>query len=89
MKDTILDKASGYLADSAEQASRAAATVSEALDDGTRAARHVVRRGRDAATDALQDAARQIRRKPIATAVGVFAAGVTVGLIVGWIARKT
>jgi ElaB/YqjD/DUF883 family membrane-anchored ribosome-binding protein len=61
------------------------AAVSEALDEGRISAERLLRRGRDAANDCLEDATDQVMQKPgtavaLAFGVGVLA-GVTFGLI--------
>jgi ElaB/YqjD/DUF883 family membrane-anchored ribosome-binding protein len=88
MKTAILEKASGYIEDSAERASRAATAVVGAVDDGMGAAKRVARQSRDAAADLLDDTTRQIRRKPLMAVVSAIGAGIVIGFLIGRNGRR-
>jgi ElaB/YqjD/DUF883 family membrane-anchored ribosome-binding protein len=88
MKTAILEKASGYIEDSAEKASRAATAVVGAVDDGMGAAKRVARQGREAAADLLDDTTRRIRRKPVMAVVSAIGAGIVIGFLIGRNGRR-
>jgi ElaB/YqjD/DUF883 family membrane-anchored ribosome-binding protein len=88
MPETLLERASDYIAESAQKASRetcaAANAIEDAIDDGIGAAK----RGRAAAGDFLQDTARQVKQHPTKIVAVTFAAGLSAGILISWIARR-
>lgn len=88
MKAAILEKATEYVTDSAERASRAASEIAGVVDDGMSAAKRAARRSRDVAEDFVDSTARQIRRKPVLAALAALGVGVTVGLLIGRGSRR-
>ncbi len=88
MRPAILEKASECVTDSVDKTSRAASAVAGTLGEGLHAAKRAASQGREAASDLLDDASRQIRRNPIGMAVGAFTVGATIGLLVGLMTRR-
>lgn len=67
MPQSILERASEHIADSAREASRVGAAVADALEDGVGVAERAARQYSDAAKVFVNDSARRIRRTPLAT----------------------
>jgi ElaB/YqjD/DUF883 family membrane-anchored ribosome-binding protein len=92
MPETLLERASDYIAESAQKASRetcaAANAIEDAIDDGIGAAKRVAKRGRAAAGDFLQDTARQVKQHRTKTVAVTFAAGLSAGILISWVARR-
>jgi ElaB/YqjD/DUF883 family membrane-anchored ribosome-binding protein len=65
--------------DLGEKALHAKFTVDHALEEGVRATRHAVRKGRDAAEDMVDQAAVYVRRKPLQSIGSVFVCGALFG----------
>ena len=66
----------------------AKAVVAETLDDGAAAARRLLKRGRYAVEDGLEEAAHAIKQHPFRTLAMGFAAGAVLGLILPRFGRK-
>jgi len=88
MLDSVLDKTSEHLADTAKRASKAAAAMSEAFDDGIGVAKHAVKHSCDAAEEFMEDTQQRIKRHPIESLVAAFAVGTVAGMIVGWMGGR-
>ena len=63
------------------EATRFGGKVTDAVKDGMRVANQQIRRGYDAAEDMLDDAKRTVKRRPIASVLVGFAAGVFFGAL--------
>jgi ElaB/YqjD/DUF883 family membrane-anchored ribosome-binding protein len=66
--------------------SRFKSSITDAVDQGVRAAMHAVKQGRDAADDAIYHSRRAVKQNPLQSMGIIFAAGVTTGAIAGAIA---
>lgn len=86
MNTDFMDKAPSA-ADVMREVSRLKDTITEAVDDGFRAAMKAVDQGRDMAEDAFDDARRVWRRNPQAMGIA-FAAGLIVGGFALWALRR-
>jgi len=83
MRQDILEKTGDYIAQSADKASRGAAVVVDAVESGVEMAKSAARQGRQTAEDALDGAARRIRRHPVQTVVATGAVAFGVGMLIG------
>jgi len=88
MRQDILEKTGDYIAQSADKASRGAAAVVDAVEDGVEMAKSAARQGRQAAEDALDGAARRIRRHPVQTVVATGAVAFGVGMLIGRLLKR-
>ncbi len=88
MRQDILEKTGDYIAQSADKASRGAAAVVDTVEDGIEMAKSAARQGRQAAEDALDGAARRIRRHPVQTVVAIGAVAFGAGLLIGRLLKR-
>lgn len=93
MKADILDKTQEYLGNSAHVAAKAGGVMADgakivggAAVDGAKAVKVAAVRSYDAAGVAVSATGRQIRRKPVVSALIAIGAGFVFGLLIG---RKT
>lgn len=66
----------------------AKAVVSEKLDDGRLAAERLLKRGRYAVEDGIEEAAHNVKRNPFGALAIAFAAGAVVGFLAPRITRR-
>lgn len=64
-------------------------TASETLEDGKVAAERLLKRGRYAVEDGVEEAAHQIKRNPLTALAIAFAAGAALGLLAPRMGRKS
>ncbi len=76
------------LEDAARTVSKIRSIVTEVADDGVRSACEVIKQGRYAAEDAINEAQLTVRRKPFETMGVVFAVGVLAGGVLGWMGSR-
>ncbi|MBZ5503189.1 MAG: hypothetical protein LAN59_13290 [Acidobacteriia bacterium] len=88
MRQDILEKTGDYIAQSADKASRGAAAVVDVVEDGMEMAKSAARQGRQAAEDALDGAARRIRRHPVQTVVAIGAVAFGAGMLIGRLLKR-
>lgn len=88
MLDTVLEKAGDQIAETAHKASRMTTAMTEAFEDGLGMAKRTVKHGYDAAEELMEDTQQRIKRHPVETVVAAFAIGTTLGLMIGWFARR-
>jgi ElaB/YqjD/DUF883 family membrane-anchored ribosome-binding protein len=62
--------------------------VSEAWEDGREAVEHFIDKTRDRADELVHQAARQIKRKPLASLALAFGAGAVLGVVFSGLRRK-
>ena len=87
MADDVLEKAA-TVADSVHGVSKIQSMVTDAVENGVRSTKQVMRHGRDAAEDAVEEVKHTVKQKPF-QAVGIaFAVGVVVGSLFTWIASR-
>ena len=70
-----------------EQVHHAVAAVTEAVDEGIEAAKHIGKRSSDAAEEWMDDTTDRIKRHPAETVVIAFAAGIVLGGFISWCLR--
>jgi ElaB/YqjD/DUF883 family membrane-anchored ribosome-binding protein len=89
MPQTVLDRATEHIAESARQASRATGGVADAIiEDGVGVVRRAAKQGGDAAEEFLNDTSQRIQRHPALTVGLTFAVGFTTGALVGWMIKR-
>lgn len=74
--------------DTTRNASRAAAAVGEALEDGVIAAQRVAKRGACAANELLDDTKKCLQLHPRETAAAIFVTGIAAGAAISWMMRR-
>jgi len=87
MTTGILDKVA-TVEDVRNEVSRIGSIVSEAVDDGVRAALKAIATGREAAGDAICDAKRAAKRNPLQALGIAFAAGAVMAGLMLWITSR-
>jgi ElaB/YqjD/DUF883 family membrane-anchored ribosome-binding protein len=88
MSQTVLEKTAEHIAESAHHASRATSAVADAIEDGVGVIRRAAKQGGDAAEEFLDDTTQRIQRHPMLTVAATFAAGLTLGSIIGWMIKR-
>ena len=88
MAQSVLEQTGEQIAETARKASRAAAAVGDALEDGVGIARRFAKQGGDAAEELLDDTKKRLQRHPIETVVTTLAIGIAVGILIGWVAKR-
>ena len=89
MPQTVLDRATEHIAESARQASRATGGVADAIiEDGVGVVRRAAKQGGDAAEEFLNDTGQRIQRHPALTVAVTVAVGFTAGALVGWMIKR-
>jgi len=66
-----------------DEVSRIKSVANEAVDEGMRSARRAIKRGRNAAGDAMEEVQHTIKQKPLQAVGVVFAVGVLAGILAG------
>ncbi len=72
----------------AKSAGKARAAVSDTIEDGKMAAERLLKRGRYAVEDTVEQCIHDIRRKPLKAVVLAFTSGVVVGLLVSCLRKE-
>ncbi len=88
MPQTVLEQAGEHIAESVRNASSVTSAVADAMEDGVGAARRVVKQGGDAAEEFFDDTTKRVQRHPIETVIMSLAAGMTVGIMIGWMMKR-
>ena len=88
MLDSVLDKTSEHVAETAKRASKAAAAMTEAFEEGIGVAKRAVKHGCDATEEFMEDTQQRIKRHPVESLVAAFAVGMVTGLIIGWVGGR-
>jgi len=72
----------------AKNVDRAKAAVSDTIEDGKMAAERLLKRGRYAVEDSVEERIHQIRRKPLKAVAVAFTSGMVVGFLVSCLRKK-
>lgn len=89
MSQTVLDRATERIAESARQASHATSALADAIiEDGVGVVKRAAKQGGDAAEEFLNDTTQRIQRHPVLTGAATFAVGLTVGALIGWMIKR-
>ena len=62
--------------------------VTDAVEDGVKTAVKAMKQGRDVAGDAIDDAKRKVKQRPLEAVGVVFAAGILTGAFLTWISSR-
>jgi len=84
MSQTVVERATDNVVESAQQASRA----TDVIDNGVGAVRHTVKQGCDVAEEFLDETACRLRRHLALTVVATLATGVVAGALIGRVLRQ-
>jgi ElaB/YqjD/DUF883 family membrane-anchored ribosome-binding protein len=84
----LLEKQAATVEDVLREFSKIKSLVKDAVDDGVQSALRTVKQGRETAEDAIDDAKKAVKRNPLEAVGIVFAAGVLVGCIAGWVGSR-
>jgi ElaB/YqjD/DUF883 family membrane-anchored ribosome-binding protein len=71
--------------DARREVSKVRSIITDAVEDGVRSANRAIRHGRYAAEDAIDQAEHKVKQSPFQAMGLVFAAGMLVGGLLGWI----
>lgn len=88
MTQSVLEKMSEQIDETAHKASRAASAVADAFEDGVTTARRVAKQSGHAVTDAFDDTKRRVRQNPIESVAVTFAAGIATGAAISWMLNR-
>lgn len=88
MSQNVVDRTAEHIAESAHQVSRATSTVANAIGDRVKGVRRAAKQGGDAAEEFLDDTTQRIQRHPVLTVAATFAAGLTAGVLLGWMMKR-
>ena len=89
MAQSVLERTDEQIAETARKASRATSAVADALEDGVGAARRVAKQGGDAAEELVDDTIKRLQRHPVETVTTTLAIGVAIGILIGWMLKRT
>jgi ElaB/YqjD/DUF883 family membrane-anchored ribosome-binding protein len=89
MPQSVLERTGELIAESAGKASRTTSAVADAIEDGIGKAKRAAREGRNAAEELLNDTTQHIKRHPVQAVVATFAVGLSAGILIGWLTRRT
>jgi hypothetical protein len=88
MSQSVLDRTTDQVAESAHSASRATRAVADAIDEGVAVARRAAKQGGDAAEEFLHDTTKRLQRNPALTVAATFVVGLTAGMAIGWMMKR-
>jgi ElaB/YqjD/DUF883 family membrane-anchored ribosome-binding protein len=88
MAEAIMDKVSDQIAQSAQRISRAAEAFADVLDEGIDVTKRAVKHSGDALEELMDDSTQRMKRHPLETMAMTFAAGVGVGVLLGWLMKR-
>jgi hypothetical protein len=87
MSQTVVERTADNIAESARQASGATSAISDAMEDGVGAVRHVANQGCDAGEEFLNETTHRLHRHLALTVATTFAVGAAAGALVGWMMK--
>jgi ElaB/YqjD/DUF883 family membrane-anchored ribosome-binding protein len=87
MPTGLLEKQATF-EDVVREVSKLKSIVTEAVEEGVESAVKAIKRGRHAAEDAIDDAKHAVKQRPLEAVGVVFAAGVLIGAVVGWLSTR-
>lgn len=88
MTQSMWEQTGDQLTDAAHKVTRAAETVTDALEDGVASAKRAAKQSSDAAAELLHDTKKRVRSHPVESVAVTFAAGVAAGAAIGYLMRR-
>ena len=88
MSQTVTERTAEHIDASVRQASCAAATIADAIEDGLGVVKRAVKQSGDAADEFLDDTTQRLQRHLTLTVLTAFTAGVTAGALIGWVMKR-
>ncbi len=88
MSQTVMERTSEQIAETARQASCATAAVGDAFKDGVETVRRAAKHSGDAAEEFLNETSQRLQRHPALTIATTFALGLTAGTLIGWTMKR-
>jgi hypothetical protein len=89
MSQTVVERTAGHIAESARRASCATTAVADAIEDGVGVVKRAAKQGGDAAEELLNETTQRLQRHPALTIATTLAIGVTAGVLIGWMMRRS
>jgi hypothetical protein len=74
--------------ETAQEGSRAASAIENALEDGVTTARRVIKHDGHVITDSLAESRRRLQKNPIESVAATFVAGIATGAAIRWVLRR-
>ena len=62
--------------------------ITDAVEDGLRAARHTIKQGREVAEEAFDQAAHTVKKYPLQTVAVTFGVALATGALLGWLVSR-
>ncbi len=84
MATEMFDDAEKMIDGSIDRLRGATSAMADAMDESVRILRRAVKRSGDVAEELMDDTTDRIKRHPVETITMSFAAGVVVGVMIGW-----
>jgi hypothetical protein len=88
MAQSVMEKMSEQIDETAHKASRAASAVANAFDEGVTTVRRVAKQGGHVVAEVYDDTRRRVQRKPIEAVAATFVAGIATGAAITWVLRR-
>jgi ElaB/YqjD/DUF883 family membrane-anchored ribosome-binding protein len=91
MAESVLDQLAEAGLDPAcatKEAIRLKAVITEAVEDGLRAARRTMKQGQEIAEETVEDAVHAVRKYPLQTVAVTFGVALATGAVLGWLAFR-
>ncbi len=85
---TAAEKVTDNVSQTIHKVKQATSTLSGTFDDAVDTAKHIGKRGSDAAEELMDDTVLRIKRHPTETVVGAFVAGVLIGGFIDCMLRR-
>jgi len=72
----------------AEEFEQLKEVITDAVEDGLRAARHTIKQGREVAEEAFDEAAHTVKKYPLQTVAVTFGVALATGALLGWLVSR-
>lgn len=87
MQAAVLEKPTG-IEDALHEVSKIRSIVTDTVENGVRSANQVIKHGRQAAEDAIEEAKHAVKQKPFQSLGAAFSVGVLTGGLLAWIGLR-
>ena len=88
MSQTVVERATDNVVESAQQASRATDAIADVIDNSVEPVKHTAKQGCDVAEEFLNETACRLRRHLALTVVATLTTGVVAGVLIGRVLRQ-